>query len=99
MTTLAAHVTTNAITSGGKKQLLRELLRIVAYIFRVLPKFSVNRTNSGSKNDPDELMEGERRLLHPAQREIFLDEKRNMPKLFPLGRASIVIVFPPQGIE
>ena len=71
--------------SIGKKNCFYEKnLRIVAFMLRILPKKSGNRTNDGSKNDPDELLEAEHRFFLLVQTESFPANKKNLLKFSPL---------------
>ena len=53
-------------------------------MLRILPKKSGNRTNDGSKNDPDELLEAEHRFFLLVQTESFPANKKNLLKFSPL---------------
>ena len=65
-----------------------KLLRIVAYILRLLNKNCFYRCPSAAITDPAELEHAEQRLFHTAQSESFLSEKSNLLKSSPLSRTS-----------
>ena len=76
MMTLTAHVTINASTFEWQNYSSYEkFLLLVAYMLRLLQKFSGNRTNSGSVTYPDELLEAESRLFLLVQTDSFPAEK------------------------
>ena len=94
--TLSAHVTTNASTLEWQKYSSYEkLLRIVAYMLRIVPKFRGNRTDSGSITDPDELAQAEQKLFYLAQNESFPSEIKSLLKSSPVSKSSPLNNFSP----
>ena len=76
--TNTANVVFNALTLEWQKYSSYEkLLRILASILRLLPKFSNNRTKTGSITDPSELEVAEQKLIYLVQSESFPNEKRS----------------------
>ena len=71
-----------------------KLLRIVAYVLRLLSRNRDYRTNSGVFTDPAEL-EYSKRLLYLTQTESFQAEKRNLLKSTPLSKTSKIVRFSP----
>ena len=76
MTTLTAHVITDASVFDWQKNCYKKRLRFVEHIIRVLPKFSGNPTNSGSLTDPDDFLEVEHRFFGLLQIESILADKK-----------------------
>ena len=72
-----------------------KLLRIVAYVLRLLSKNRDYRTNSGVVIDPAELENSEQRLLYLTQAESFQAEKSNLLKSIPLSKTSKIVRFSP----
>ena len=96
MLTLKAHVTTNASTFERQKYSCYEkLLLIVAYMLRILVKFSGTRTNTGYLTDLEDLLEAERKLFLLVQTESFLAKKNNLLKLYPSARLRYWLDFAP----
>ena len=56
----------------------QKLLRVTAYVLRLLPSHENYRTVNGSMADPVELDEAERHLQYLVQGESFNTEKRNL---------------------
>ena len=54
-----------------------KLLRIVAFILRISPKFSGNRTKTGAITNPVELESAEQKLFFLVQSEVFPNETKN----------------------
>ena len=72
-----------------------KLLRIVAYVLRLLPKNSDYRTDTGANIDPSELENAEQHLFYLTQSESFQVEKRNLLKSTPLSKTSKLAQFSP----
>ena len=65
-----------------------KLLRIAAYVLRLLPKNSDYRTDTGAIMDPSELDNAEQHLFYLTQAESFQVEKSNLLKSTPLSKTS-----------
>ena len=72
-----------------------KLLRIAAYVLRLLSRNRDYRTNSCVITDPTELENSEQRLLYLAQAESFHAEKSNLLKSTPLSKSSKIVRFSP----
>ena len=72
-----------------------KLLRIVAFILRILPRFSGNRTKTGAITDPVELESAEQKLLFLVQSETFPNESKNLLKTCSLSKPSVIKDFSP----
>ena len=72
-----------------------KLLRIVAYMLRLLNKNCFYRCPSAAITDPAELEHAEQRLFYIAQSESFLSEKSNLLKSSPLSRTSKIAQYSP----
>ena len=95
-TTNTASVSSNVLTLEWQKYSSYEkLLRIVAYILRILPKFSCNRTKTGAITDRVELESAEQKLCFLVQSESFPNETKNLLKSCPLSNSSIIKDFSP----
>ena len=94
-TTNTASVSSNVLTLEWQKYSSYEkLLRIVAYILRILPKFSRNRTKTRAITDPVELESAEQKLFSSSvQSESFPNEAKNLLKSLPLSKPSNVKSF------
>ena len=79
----------------AKVQLYEKLLRILAYILRLLPKISDNRTETGSITDPVELEFAEQKLFYLVQSESFSSEKKALMKCLPISKPSVIKNFTP----
>ena len=91
-----ASVSSNVLTLEWQKYSSYEkLLRIVAYILRILPKFSCNRTKTGSITNPVELESAEQKLFFLVQSESFPNETKILLKSHPVSRPSIIKDFSP----
>ena len=77
ITKFMAHVTTNASNFNWQKYSYDDkFLLIVAYMLRILPKFSFYEL-SKSITDPDKILEAERRMFLVVQTESNAAEKKN----------------------
>ena len=72
-----------------------KLLRLVAYILRISPKFSGYRTKPGAITDPIELESAEQKLFLLIQSELFPNETKSLLKSCPLSKPSIINDFSP----
>ena len=72
-----------------------KLLRIAAYVLRLLSRNRDYRTNSCVITDPAELENSEQRLLYLTQAESFHAEKNNLLKSTPLSKTSKIVRFSP----
>ena len=91
-----ASVSSNVlILEWQKYSSYEKLLRIVAYMLRILPKFSCNRTKTGSITNPVELECAEQKLFFLVQSESFPNETKNLLKFHPVSRPSIIKDFSP----
>ena len=91
-----ASVVCNALTLEWQKYSSYEkLLRILAYILRLLPKFSGNRTKTGSITDPAELAVAEQKLIYLVQSESFPSETKALLKSSPISKPSLLKDFSP----
>ena len=85
-TTAMATVTMTATTFEWQKySSFEKLLRIVAYLLRVLPQNEVYRSPTGSISDPIELTDAQQKLFYLAQAESFPTEKKNLLNKKPIG--------------
>ena len=95
-TTITATVTEIATTFKWQKYSSYEkLLRIVAYMLRLLPKNESKRTDTGFITDPTELDNAQQRLFHLVQLESFNTEKKCVLKSLPLSKSSKIVDFSP----
>ena len=95
-TTITATVTEIATTFKWQKYSSYEkLLRIVAYMLRLLPKNESKRTDTGFITDPTELDNAQQRLFHLVQFESFNTEKKCLLKSLPLSKSSKIVEFSP----
>ena len=77
-----ASVASNVLTLEWLKYSSYEkLLRIVAYILRILPNFSCNRTKTRAITDPVELESAEQKLFFLGQSESFPNETKNFAQV------------------
>ena len=91
-----ASVASNVLTLEWQKYSSYEkLLRIVAYILRISPKFSCNRTKTRAITDPVELESAEQKLYFLVQSESFPNETKNLLKSCSLSKPSIIKDFSP----
>ena len=91
-----ANVVFNALTREWQKYSSYEkLLRILVYILRLLPKFSGNRTETGSITDPAELEVAEQKLIYLVQSESFPCETKALLKCLPISKPSVIKDFIP----
>ena len=91
-----ANVVCNALTLEWQKYSSYEkLLRILAYILRLLPKFSDNRTKTGSITDLAELEVAEQKFIYLVQSESFPNEKKSLLKCLSISKPSVVKNFSP----
>ena len=91
-TTITATVTEIATTFKWQKYSSYEkLLRIVAYMLRLLPKNESKRTDTGFITDPTELDNAQQRLFHPS----FNTENKCLLKSLPLSKFSKIVEFSP----
>ena len=72
-----------------------KLLRIAAYVLRLLPRNSEYRTDTGAIMDPAELDNAEQRLFYLTQAESFQVERSNLLKSTPLSKTSKLVQFSP----
>ena len=72
-----------------------KLLRLVAYILRISPKFSGYRTKTGAITDPIELESADQKLFLLIQSESFPNEAKSLLKSCPLSKPSIIKDFSP----
>ena len=95
-TTITATVTEIATTFKWQKYSSYEkLLRIVAYMLRLLPKNESKRTDTGFITDPTELDNAQQRLFHLVQLESFNTERKCLLKSLPLSKSSKIVEFSP----
>ena len=93
---LSANADSNTSTLEWQKYSSYEkLLRVTAYILRLLPKNEAYRTSSGSITDPDELQNAETKLLYLVQQESFPTENRSLLKKSQLNSTSKILQFSP----
>ena len=91
-----ANVVFNAVTLEWQKYSSYEkLLRILAYILRLLPNLSGNRTEIGSITDPAELEFAEQKLFYLVQLESFSSEKKALLKCLLISKPSVLKYFTP----
>ena len=67
----------------------------MAYILRILPKFSCNRTKTKAITDPVELESANQKLFFVEQYESFPKESKNLLKSCPMSKPSIIKDFFP----
>ena len=72
-----------------------KLLRIVAYMLRLLPKNESKRTDTGFITDPTELDNAQQRLFPLVQLESFNTEKKCLLKSLPLSKSSKIVELSP----
>ena len=72
-----------------------KLLRILAYMLRISPKFSGNRTNTGAITDPAEINSSEQKLFYVVQSECFPNEKKGLLHSVPNRKPSSIKDFSP----
>ena len=72
-----------------------KLLRVAAYILRLLPKNEAYRSITGAITDPSELENAQMKLFYFTQSESFPTEKRNLLKNSPLSISSKILQFSP----
>ena len=95
-TTITATVTEIATTFKWQKySSFEKLLRIVAYMLRLLPKNESKRTDNGFITDPAELDDARQRLFHLVQLESFDTEKKCLLKSSPFNKSSKIAEFSP----
>ena len=66
-----------------------KLLRIVAYILRISPKFASNRAKTGAITDPVEFERAEQKLFFVVQSESVSNETKTLLKICPLSKPLI----------
>ena len=95
-TTITATVTEITTTFKWQKYSSYEkVLRIVAYMLRLLPKNESKRTDNGLITDPTELDNAQQRLFYLVQLESFNTEKKCLLKSLPLSKSSKIVEFSP----
>ena len=72
-----------------------KLLRVAAYILRLLPKNEAYRSITGAITDPSELENAQMKLVYTTQSESFPTEERNLIKNSPLSSSSKILQFSP----
>ena len=72
-----------------------KLLRVVAYLMRLIPKNETYRSVTGTITDPSELENAQTKLFYLAQSESFPREKKLLLKNSPLSRSSKLLQFSP----
>ena len=93
-TTITATVTEIATTFKWQKYSSYEkLLRIVAYMLRLLPKNESKPTDNGFITDPAELDDAQQRLFHLVQLESFDTEIKCLLKSSPFNKSSKIAEF------
>ena len=93
-----ASVASNVLTISvewEKYSSYEKLLRIVAYILRISPKFSCNRTETREITDRVELESAEHKLFFLVQFESFPNENKILLNSCPLRKPSTLKDFPP----
>ena len=91
-----ANVVFNALTLEWQKyRSYEKLLNILAYILRLLPNFSNNRTKTGSITHPSKLEVAEQKLIYLVQSESFPNEKRSLLKCLAISKPSATKDFSP----
>ena len=70
-----------------------KLLRVVAYLMRLIPKNEAYRSETGLISDPSELENAQTKLFYLAQLESFPIEKKLLLKKSPLSRSSKLLQF------
>ena len=79
-----------------------KLLRVTAYILRLLPKNEAYRSITGAITNPSELENAQSKLFYITQSESFFTEKKNLLKNSPLSSSKILQFSPfigPQGLQ
>ena len=93
-TTTSATVTEIATTFEWQKYSSYEkLLRIVAYMLRLLPKNESKCTNNGFITDPAEFDDAQQRLFHLVQLQSFNFETKCLLRSSPLSKSSKISAF------
>ena len=96
LTALSATVIGIATTFEWQKYSSYEkLLRVVAYILRLLPKNEDYRSDSGLVTDPNEMRNAEMRLFYLIQQESFSLELKCLLKQSPVNNSSKISQFSP----
>ena len=96
LTALSATVIGIATTFEWQKYSSYEkLLRVVAYIFRLLSNNEGYRSDSGLVTDPNEMQNAEMRLFYLIQRESFPAELKCLLKQSPVSNSSKLSQFSP----
>ena len=96
LTALSATVIGIATTFEWQKYSSYEkLLRVVAYILRLLPKNEGYRSDSGLVTDPNEMRNAEMRLFYLIQQESFPVELKCLLKQSPVSNSSKLSQFSP----
>ena len=94
LTALSATVIGIATTFEWQKYSSYEkLLRVVAYILRLLPKNEGYRSDSGLVTDPNEMRNAEMRLFYLIQQESFSLELKCLLKQSPVNNSSKISQF------
>ena len=73
----------------------QKLLRVTAYVLRLLPSYESYRTVDGSIADPVALDEAERHFQYLVQGESFKTERRDLPDKKSVKRSSHIAQFTP----
>ena len=95
-TTAMTTVTMTASTFEWQKySSFEKLLRIVAYMLRLLPQNEVFRTATGSIADPMELTNAQQKLFYLTQEESFPMEKKSLLNQAPISASSKLRQFTP----
>ena len=93
---LSSNVDVNTSTfEWHKYSSFEKLLRVVAYLMRLIPKNEAYRSETGTITDPSELETAQMKLFYLAQLEFFPIEKKLLLKNFPLSRSSKLLQFSP----
>ena len=73
------------------------LLRVAAYILRILPKKKGYSSITGAIADPSELEKTQMKMFHVVQFESFPPEKKNLLKNSPLNSSAKILQFYPKA--
>ena len=93
---LSSNADINASTfEWHKYSSFEKLLRVVAYLMRLIPKNEAYRSQTGLISDPSELENAQTKLFYLAQSESFPIEKKLLLKKSPLSRSSKLLQFSP----
>ena len=72
-----------------------KLLRVVAYVMRLIPKNEAYRSEAGTNTDLSALENAQTKLFYLAQLESFPTKKKLLLKNSPLGSSSTIIQLSP----